>query len=61
LYDVFKVYKTQLYNNDQTKILANLSKTSAGFRIFGKPLINKELSFDFKNASAELKPIVIEK
>lgn len=61
LYDVFKVHKYMQFKNDQTKIFANLSEKSAGYRIFQKPLLNKDLKFDFKNADADLKPQVKER
>ena len=61
IYDIFKAYKIKLYKNDESKILANLSKTTAGYRIFNKPLLHPELSFDFKNATKETKPVVKEK
>ena len=53
MYDLIKVYKTQLYKNEPEKILANLKTTSAGFRIFSKPLINEDLNFDYKQAEDE--------
>ena len=56
LYDVFKVFKTQLYKNDQEKILANLSANAPGRRIFEKPLLHPELSFDYKEAKQEAHP-----
>lgn len=34
LYDIFKSYKYNLFKNDKEKVINNLNKTTAGYRIF---------------------------
>jgi hypothetical protein len=34
LYDIFKSYKYYLFKNDKEKVINNLNKTTAGYRIF---------------------------
>ncbi len=55
LYDLFKAFKIHLNKDDPSKILANLNEGTTGWRIFQKPIENKDISFDYK---AELKAAI---
>jgi len=58
IYDVLKAYKEMKFEGNKEKMLANLSKTSPGYKIMQKESsLADQISFDFKDEKGEGKMV----